>query len=159
ANRRMRRRATPLSSSATGALIAAGDVSAARPLLGRAFSIAAGPAKGRGYGKQYTVPTINLTNYEELAPGNGVYITRTRVGQKSFNSVTNVGNRPTFGADSFAIESHLLDFQPFELNEDTMIETCFLRRLRDEIKFPSVDHLRSQIGKDVARAQRYFRLL
>jgi riboflavin kinase / FMN adenylyltransferase len=155
----MRLRGNSVSSSRIRELISAGDVSTARALLGRSFSIAAHPAKGRGYGKQYTVPTINLSAYEELVPGNGVYITRTRVADKTFDSVTNVGNRPTFGADSFAIESHLLDFSPFELNEETVIETCFLKRLRSEIKFPSVQDLRAQIGKDVARAQRYFRLL
>jgi riboflavin kinase / FMN adenylyltransferase len=155
----MRLRGNSVSSSRIRELVSAGDVSTARALLGRTFSIAAHPARGRGYGKQYTVPTINLSAYDELVPGNGVYVTRTRVGEKLFDSVTNVGNRPTFGADSFAIESHLLDFTPFELNENTGIETCFLYRLRDEMKFPSVENLRAQIGKDVARAQRFFRLL
>jgi riboflavin kinase/FMN adenylyltransferase len=155
----MRLRGNSVSSSRIRELVAEGDVSTARALLGRAFSIAAHPAKGRGYGKQYTVPTINLSAYDDVIPGNGVYITRTRVGGKTFDSVTNVGNRPTFGAGSFTIESHLLDFTPFDLTEDTMIETCFLKRLRNEIKFPSVEHLRAQIGKDVALAQRYFRLL
>jgi riboflavin kinase / FMN adenylyltransferase len=155
----MRLRGNSVSSSRIRELVSAGNVSTARALLGRTFSIAAHPAKGRGYGKQYTVPTVNLSVYEELVPGTGVYITRTRVGDKTFDSVTNVGNRPTFGADSFAIESHLLDFTQFDLSEDTLIETCFLHRLRDEIKFPSVEHLRAQIGRDVARAQRYFRLL
>ena len=155
----MRLRGESVSSSRIRELIRKGDVSRPRPLLGRPFSITAHPAKGRGYGKQYTVPTINLGAYDELAPGNGVYITRTRIGDETFDSVTNVGNRPTFGADSFAIESHLLDFHPIDLNENTEIETCFLRRLRSEIKFPTVEALRAQIGKDVSRAQRYFRLL
>jgi riboflavin kinase/FMN adenylyltransferase len=155
----MRLRGESVSSSRIRELIQKGDVSRPRALLGRPFSITAQPAKGRGYGKQYTVPTINLSSYDELAPGNGVYITRTRIGDKTFNSVTNVGNRPTFGADSFAIESHLLAFHPVDLNEETEIETCFLRRLRNEVKFPSVEALRAQIGKDVARAERYFRLL
>jgi riboflavin kinase/FMN adenylyltransferase len=155
----MRLRRESVSSSRIRELVQKGDVSRARALLGRTFSIIAQPSKGRGYGKQYTVPTINLSAYDELVPGNGVYITKTRIGNETFNSVTNVGNRPTFGADSFAIESHLLDFHPIDLNEATAIETCFLRRLRDEIKFPSVEALRSQIGKDVGRAQRYFRSL
>jgi len=155
----MRLRGESVSSSRIRELIQQGNVSRARALLGRPFSITAEPAKGRGYGKQYTVPTINLSAYDELVPGNGVYITRTRIGNETFNSVTNVGNRPTFGADSFAIESHLLDFHPIDLNENTEIETCFLRRLRSEIKFPSVEALRAQIGKDLARSQRYFRLL
>ena len=73
--------------------------------------------------------------------------------------MTNVGNRPTFGAESFAIETHLLNFHPLDLNPETEVEIHFLQRLRDEIKFPSVEALREQIGKDVRKAQRYFRLL
>ena len=73
--------------------------------------------------------------------------------------MTNVGNRPTFGADSFAIESHLLNFHPIELLPETELELIFLKRLRPEIKFPSVEALREQIAKDVHKARRYFRLL
>ncbi len=74
-----------------------------------------------------------------------------------FDSVTNVGNRPTFGGDSFAIESHLLNFHPVELSAETEVEVHFLDRLRDEIKFPSVEALKEQIGRDVAKAKKYFR--
>jgi riboflavin kinase/FMN adenylyltransferase len=70
-----------------------------------------------------------------------------------------VGNRPTFGTESFAIETHLLNFHPIGLSPDTEVEIHFLQRLRDEIKFPSVEVLRGQIGKDVKKAQRYFQLL
>ena len=105
------------------------------------------------------MPTINLSRYEELIPGDGVYITRTRVGQECFDSVTNVGNRPTFGEESFAVETHLLNFHPIELTPETEVEIYFLQRLRDEIKFPSIDALREQIAKDVKRARRYFHLL
>jgi len=96
---------------------------------------------------------------DELVPADGVYITRTKVGDELFDSVTNVGNRPTFGVDSFAIESHLLNFHPVDVLAQTRVELCFLHRLRDEVKFPSVDALREQIARDVKRARRYFRLL
>ena len=92
-------------------------------------------------------------------PKDGVYITWTRVGTERFDSVTNVGNRPTFGADSFAIETHLLNFHPLELLPETEVEICFLQRLRDEVKFPSVDALKEQIGRDVQAARRYLRRL
>jgi riboflavin kinase/FMN adenylyltransferase len=140
-------------------LISAGRVSRARHLLARPFCILGAPGRGRGLGSKYTVPTINLARYEELVPMDGVYITCTRVGSERFDSVTNVGNRPTFGADSFAIETHLLDFHPIELTPESEVEICFLDRLRDEIKFPSVEALREQIGRDVKKARRYFQLL
>jgi riboflavin kinase/FMN adenylyltransferase len=70
-----------------------------------------------------------------------------------------VGNRPTFGSDSFAIESHLLNFHPISLSPETAVEIYFLYRLRDEIKFPSVEALKEQIGRDVQKAQKYLRRL
>ena len=154
----MRLRGEPVSSSHIRRLLGDGRVSRARHLLARPFSLLSTPGRGRGYGSKYTVPTINLSRYEELVPKDGVYITRTRLSEECFDSVTNVGNRPTFGADSFAIETHLLNFHPIELGPDTEVEIYFLDRLRDEIKFPSVEALREQIGADVKKVQRYFRL-
>jgi len=154
-------RGAPVSSSRIRKLICDGDVSRARALLGRAFAIRSSPASGRGYGTRYTVPTINLAPYPELLPANGVYITTLTVGGASgecFEAVTNVGNRPTFGADSFAVESHLLNFHPIDLSEDTPLELAFLHRLRPEIRFPSIESLRTQIGVDVHSAQRFFTL-
>jgi len=153
------RRGERVSSSHIRKLLSEGRVSRARHLLARPFSILGQPGRGRGYGSKYTVPTINLARYEELAPKDGVYITWTRVGADCFDSVTNVGNRPTFGAELFAIETHLLNFHPIELTPETEIEICFLERLRDEVKFPSVDALREQIARDVKKARRYFHLL
>ena len=151
-------RGQSVSSTRIRELIRTGQVSRVRPLLGHPFGIISTPGRGRGYGSRYTVPTINLSRYEELVPADGVYVTRTRVGEECFDSVTNIGNRPTFGADSFAIETHLLDFHPLELTAETEIELFFLARLRDEIKFASVDALREQIGRDVRKAQKYFSL-
>lgn len=152
----MRVRAESVSSTRIRELIRAGDVRRARWLLGHAFTIQSSAGRGRGYGSRYTVPTINLSHYEELVPRDGVYITRTRVGEECFDSVTNIGNRPTFGSDSFAIETHLLDFHPLEINAETSIELAFLSRIRDEIKFSSVEKLREQIQHDIGKAQHYF---
>jgi len=155
----LRLRREPVSSTQIRKLLAHGRVSCSRHLLARPFSILSTAGRGRGYGSKYTVPTINLSRYEELVPMDGVYVTRTRVAAECFDSVTNVGNRPTFGTELFAIETHLLNFHPVELNPETEVEIHFLQRLRDEIKFPSVEALREQIGKDVRKAGRYFRLL
>jgi riboflavin kinase/FMN adenylyltransferase len=155
-------RGSAVSSSRIRKLIAAGDVSRARVLLGRPFSVDSTPAPGRGYGSRHTVPTVNLAPYPELLPANGVYVTTLAIGAgptaDTFDAVTNVGNRPTFGADSFAVESHLLDFRPIALSEDTPLRLTFLRRLRDEQRFPSTEALRDQIVRDIARARRYFAL-
>lgn len=155
----MKLRGETVSSSQIRKLIGEGRVSRGRHLLGRPFCVLSNPGRGRGYGSKYTVPTINMARYEELVPKDGVYITWTRVGSERFDSVTNVGNRPTFGNELFAIETHLLNFHPLELTPDTEVEICFLERIRDEIKFPSVEALREQIARDVKKARRYFHLL
>jgi riboflavin kinase/FMN adenylyltransferase len=157
-------RGLEVSSSAIRALIAAGDLRRARWMLGRPFAVLSTPARGRGIGSRLLVPTVNLAPYENLLPAMGVYVTRLTIknrsdsGGRAFQSVTNVGNRPTFGEPSFAVESHILNFEPVDLDDQTPLELEFLLRLREEIKFPSPEGLKAQIFKDVARSKRYFRL-
>jgi riboflavin kinase/FMN adenylyltransferase len=149
-----------ISSSRVRQLIAEGHVEQARALLGRPFAIQGTPAPGRGYGSLYTVPTINFAPYADLLPANGVYITLLEIGAgaeaRTFESVTNAGNRPTFGADPFTVETHILDFQPVTLSEITPLTLTFMKRLRGEHRFPTVADLREQIALDVQRARRYF---
>ncbi len=154
----MKVRGDKVSSSRVRELLKQGKVARARQLLGRVFSLVSTPGRGRGYGHKYTVPTINLSQYDELVPGDGVYVTRTRINGECFDSVTNAGYRPTFGHESFAVETHLLNFHPIELTAQTEVELFFLYRLRGEIKFASVEALREQIAHDVRRTRHYFHL-
>jgi riboflavin kinase / FMN adenylyltransferase len=156
-------RGVTVSSSEIRRRVGAGQLSMARALLGRPFSILSTPARGRGVGTQITAPTINLASYAELLPPDGVYVTEARLGDGPdaplCRAVTNVGSRPTFDEAGFAVETHLLDGPPpVTLTETTPVEVCFLVRLRAERKFPSVEALREQIGRDVERARRVFRL-
>jgi riboflavin kinase/FMN adenylyltransferase len=155
-------RGAAISSSRIRSLVASGKLAEARALLGRSFSIRSTPAPGRGYGSRYTVPTINLAPYAELLPAHGVYVSTLQIGSAEdaplFRGVTNIGNRPTFGADSFAIETHLLDFEPIPLTESTPLELTFLHRLRPEGRFDSPEALRAQIRLDITSAERYFAL-
>jgi riboflavin kinase / FMN adenylyltransferase len=134
----------------------------ARWMLGRPFTIRGTQSQGRGVGTKLLVPTINFAAYDGLLPAFGVYVTELFIGDHCFEAVTNVGNRPTFENAGFSIETHILDFnpafEPIELTEDTPLYLEFLFHLREEIHFPSVDALKEQIGKDVARAKRYFRI-
>jgi riboflavin kinase/FMN adenylyltransferase len=152
-------RGITVSSSKIRELLSKGELRTARMLLGHGFFVDSIPAAGRGIGGKLTVPTINLAPYLELLPPNGVYVTRMRVGGEWFDAVTNVGNRPTFGEDSFAVESYLLDFRPMTLDTDTSLRLLFLRRLREERKWPSPEALKEQIMRDVGQAQRYLRLM
>ena len=149
-------RGIPISSSTIRTVIQQGNMRSARQLLGRAFAIQSTPAQGRGYGARYTVPTINLAAYTELLPANGVYVTCMQVAGESFEAITNVGNRPTFGADSFAVESHLLNFHPIALEATTPLTLHFLDRIRAETRWPSPEALKAQIGRDAAYARHYF---
>ena len=147
------------SSSRIRELLSRGEIRTARALLGHGFFIDSTPAHGRGIGSTLTVPTINLAPYRELLPPNGVYVTQLRVAGEWFDAVTNVGNRPTFGADSFAVESHLLNFHPIPLEEQTPLRLLFHRRLREERRWPSPEALKAQIMLDVAQAKRYLHLM
>jgi riboflavin kinase/FMN adenylyltransferase len=151
-----------VSSTAVRDLVAAGDMRRARWMLGHTFAVRSTPARGRGIGGKLLVPTVNLAPYSDLLPAFGVYVTRLTIsgsgGDRCFESITNVGNRPTFGEPSFAVESHILDFEPVELTEETPLELEFLLRLRPEIAWPSPEALKAQIMKDIGLAKRFHRL-
>lgn len=148
-----------VSSTAIRDLVAAGDMRRARWMLGHTFAVRSTPARGRGIGAKLLVPTVNLAPYSDLLPAFGVYVTRLTIGDRCFQSITNVGNRPTFGEPSFAVESHILDFEQIELTEETSLELEFLLRLRPEIAWASKEALKGQIMKDIARAKRFHLLL
>lgn len=148
-----------ISSSMVRALVAAGDVKRARWMLGRPFSVHSTQARGRGVGTRLLVPTVNLAEYNELLPAFGVYVTRLKIAGRCFEAVTNVGDRPTFEGVGFGVETHILNFEPVEMDENTPLELEFLSRLRSEMQWPSPDALKAQIFRDVARAKRYFQLL
>jgi riboflavin kinase / FMN adenylyltransferase len=147
------------SSSKIRELLSRGELRTARALLGHGFFIDSTPAHGRGIGSKLTVPTINLASYQELLPPNSVYVTQLRVGDEWFDAVTNIGTRPTFGPDSFAVESHLLNFRPVPLDEQTPLRLLFLRRLREERRWPTAEALKDQIMRDIGQAKRYLHLM
>jgi riboflavin kinase/FMN adenylyltransferase len=152
-----------VSSSQIRKLVAAGDVRRARWMLGHPFSVRGNPARGRGVGTRLLVPTVNLAPYQGMLPDFGVYVTRLTVGagesgSKTFAAVTNVGNRPTFEGVGFGVETHILDFEPVDLGEETPLDLEFLTRLRGEKKWESAEALKGQIMKDVGRAKRFFKL-
>ena len=147
-----------VSSSAIRQYVAGGDMTRARWMLGRAFTIVSTPIRDRGVGSRLLVPTINLAPCSGQLPASGVYVTCLTVNGRRFQAVTNVGNRPTFAGAGFSIESHILDFEPIDLTPETPIELAFLHRLRPEVAWPSPEALKAQILRDVAQAKRYHRL-
>ena len=146
------------SSSRVRELVSAGKVSRACRLLGRWFEIEGNLVPGAGRGRTMSVPTLNLKPQNELIPKMGVYISRVSLDGRPFmESVTNIGVRPTFLEDELTIETFVLNQAVPEDTETARLH--FLRRLRDETKFESIDALRRQIGRDVQCAERFFRFL
>jgi riboflavin kinase/FMN adenylyltransferase len=151
-------RGTTISSSAIRTAVQAGEVSRACRMLGRSYALEGEVVHGHGVGSKKTVPTLNLNTAAEVLPAVGVYITQTRdlSGPRRWNSVTNVGYRPTFGSeDRISIETFLLDDLQGPSPRGIRVE--FLKRLREERKFESAASLKEQILRDVGRAQTYFR--
>jgi riboflavin kinase/FMN adenylyltransferase len=147
-----------VSSSGIREAIRAGKVSLAARLLQHVYGLEGEVVSGHGVGSRQTVPTLNLATRAEVIPANGVYITRTRDLEdgRQWDSITNIGYRPTFGAsDQLTIETFLLD--PLAGATPQRIRVEFFRRVRDERKFDSPEALRQQILKDVRTAQAYFR--
>ncbi len=146
-----------VSSSEVRRLIEQGDVSLACRLLNRPYSISGEVVPGHGVGAKQAVPTLNLRTQAQVLPRTGVYITRTSDGSR-WNSITNIGFRPTFGGDpDLSIETFLLDPPPAEAPRHIRVE--FLHRVRDERKFETPQALKAQILRDVSRAKKFFRLL
>jgi riboflavin kinase/FMN adenylyltransferase len=151
------RRGKPVSSSAIRALLDAGRVALAARWLGRPYALAGEVVAGRGVGSRQTVPTLNLANPAELVPRTGVYVTRTHdlEAARVWDSITNIGYRPTFGESAqLTIETFLLD----RLTGDTprRISVEFLWRVREERKFSSPEALKARILRDATAARRYF---
>lgn len=154
----VRWRGRKVSSGEVRTLVMAGDVGIAGRLLERPYSISGEIVSGHGIGSKQTVPTLNLRTGAQVIPARGVYITRTSdLGDlRQWNSITNIGYRPTFGNDeALTIETFLLD--PLEGATPERIRLEFLRRVRDERKFESPEALKAQILRDVGRAKAYFR--
>ena len=151
-------RGRAVSSSAIRELVRAGRINLASRLLRRAFSLEGRVVAGRGVGSKQTVPTLNLEPETDLIPASGVYVTRTHDGNgaRDWDSITNVGYRPTFGAsDQLSVETFLLD--PLAGPAPERIRVDFLHRVRDERRFESPDALKAQIFRDVGVARRYLR--
>lgn len=129
-----------------------GRVEAAEALLGRPYAVVGVVEHGDAMGRQIGFPTANLGRFDDyVIPQNGVYaasvaMTGTAEARNWF-AVVNVGTRPTVGGESLRVEAHLLGFAG-DLYDATL-RLSFLRRVRDERKFPGLDALKAQIGEDV----------
>ena len=144
-----------VSSTRIRRLLAEGRVDESAALLGHHYAIEGTVVEGAKRGREIGFPTANLATDNELVPPNGVYATAITIDGQVLPSVTNIGQRPTFG-DNLAttIEAHVMG-QSMDLYGRT-VRLAFVQRLRDERKFPDLEALQEQIAADVRRATRLF---
>ncbi len=145
----------PISSTRIRNAIAAGDLTAATAMLGRPFSILGPVVRGARIGHTLGYPTANVPPASEVLPPYGIYAARALIGQAVHDGVVSYGVRPTIdktpGAPAL-IELHLFDFNANLYGHE--IEIFFVRRLRDERTFASLNALRGQIARDVVASRR-----
>jgi riboflavin kinase/FMN adenylyltransferase len=134
-----------------------GNIGRANRLLGRCFAITGEVVSGRGVGSKQTVPTLNLKPGNEIVPAWGVYISETEdlLSGRRWPSITNIGNRPTFGGEEVTIETFLLADLSGAAPE--YISVSLRQWVRGERAFPDAPSLRAQILRDVERAKAYWR--
>lgn len=141
------------SSSIIRDAVSSGDMEAARDKLGRPYSISGRVVEGHKIGRSIGFPTANLCpdSAELLKPSNGVYAAIASVEGEQFPAVVNIGNRPTLdnGSD-LTIEAHLPDFTGSLYGKPMTIS--FIKKLRDEHRFPSIEDLSHQLAKDTEDA-------
>jgi riboflavin kinase / FMN adenylyltransferase len=156
---------TRISSTRIRTLVSEGNISEANTLLGHPVIVSGMVVRGDLRGRLLGFPTANLLpEPHKLLPADGVYAAQTRIGNllqrdmlrdnPVFNSVVNIGVRPTFGGQKRLVEAHLLDVD-LDLY-DQCITLDFIARLRNEQRFPGIEALKAQIATDVQRARQIF---
>jgi riboflavin kinase/FMN adenylyltransferase len=153
----VRIRGMRVSSSIVREAISKGTIRCVNIALGRTYFIDGRVATGRRLGRKIGFPTVNVDPANELFPGGGVYITTSRFESfnRSFESVTNIGVRPTLYENyAITIESHILDFDS-NVYDDT-VRLYFHELIRREKQFRSALELTEQIRRDIERTRGYF---
>lgn len=138
------------SSSAIRNYLSTGDLDRAKALLGRSFSLRAQVSRGQGIAQSLGFSTANIIPKASFGLLRGVYASFTRVNNQIYPSATNVGFRPSVSKDlKLVIETHILD-QKLDL-DNLELEIFFIKYIRNEIKFGSLEALKEQVQKDITQ--------
>ena len=144
-----------ISSTEIRKLIEVGNVAEAARLLGHSYSLHGPVIQGDGRGRTINVPTANISySHDKMIPAKGIYACWAHLNDKRYQAAINIGTNPTFTPDKQSpnVEAHLLDFHDDIYGKDVQLE--FITRLRDELKFDSVENLLEQIWKDIEDTKR-----
>ena len=137
-----------ISSTKIRKAIQTGDINKATLYLGRCFEIKGNVIKGKGIGKKIGFPTANIIikeNYK-LIPNKGVYLIKAKIKNKSYYGMMNIGNRPTLNGKNETLEVNIFNFN--ENIYGKSLKIFFLNKIRNEIKFDSIEKLSNQLQKD-----------
>ena len=155
-------RKAPISSTRIRSAVAAGRLKEAALMLGRSFSILATVVPGNGLGRKLGVPTANLRAHNEVTPPNGVFIVRARLRNNCHAGVANLGIRPTltrvFHSRKNAHPERVLELHIFGIKSDLygeIVDVEFLKKIRNERAFTSLDALKLRIREDIATARKW----
>ncbi|AFA48728.1 bifunctional riboflavin kinase/FAD synthetase [Acetobacterium woodii] len=130
-------------------LISCGQVDEVSTYLGRKYTLSGIVIQGKGLGHQFGIPTANLKlNKKIILPSTGVYYTSVHFKGRCLHGLTNLGFNPTFEKHPFSIETYIYDFDEDIYNQEITIE--FIKKIRDEIKFNTINDLINQIKKDIS---------
>lgn len=130
-----------------------GDLGLAAKFLGRTYSLCGRVIRGDGRGRQWGIPTANLSLHRLSLPLHGVFVVKVQLRSKIVYGVANIGKRPTVDGSKNILEVYLFDFDDSIYGE--LLQVFFLHKLRDEVKFTSVDALITQIHNDIAAAKAF----
>ncbi|MGO3182543.1 MAG: bifunctional riboflavin kinase/FAD synthetase [Aequorivita sp.] len=146
-----------ISSTKVRKALETGDVETANNFLGYNFMITGEVVKGKAIGRTMNYPTANLKLKEEykLVPKKGVYIVKSSIDNKNYFGITSIGSNPTVGGTERTIETHFLDFNEDLYGEEITIE--FVKFIRDEAYFESIEILRQEIEKDENFAKQFIK--
>lgn len=142
-----------VSSTFIRSLILEGKVDEAKKLLGRYYTIKGNTVHGKHLGSTIDFPTINTSVTDKLIPQNGVYATMVRVFGKFYKGMTNIGTNPTVDGSDLTVETHILGFSGDLYNKET--EIFFIKKIRDDKKFASLEELKAQLSDDALLINAY----
>lgn len=142
-----------ISSTKIRAALHQGNLQLAQQYLGRVYSLCGRVVKGMGRGRQWGIPTANLSLHRKSLAVQGVFVVQVQVNDELFHGVANVGKRPTVDGSKNILEVHLFDFNNSLYGQ--IVQVFFLHKLRDEVKFTTVDALIEQIQHDISAAKHY----
>lgn len=137
--------------------LAAGQIEVANEYLGYPFMVSGKVVKGKAIGRTINYPTANLQVKEtyKMIPKNGVYVVQSTIDGKNCFGITSIGTNPTVGGTAKTIETHFLDFDGDLYGREITVE--FLKYIRDEANFPSVERLRQEIARDEIFAKHFLK--